>query len=152
MLNIDERSSIHFSLKLPFSVFQSGGFYSAEDADSLPTHESKEKKEGAFCVWTYDDIYAVLTDDVKNGVKSADVFSFHYDVRKQGNVDPYQVALLIFNFSSNPSKYSLLLKLVSSSFSIITTDCHVHSHLRSNCSRNVYRCLQSVLVRTLLSF
>ena len=103
MLNIDERSSIHFSLKLPFSVFQSGGFYSAEDADSLPTHESKEKKEGAFCVWTYDDIYAVLTDDVKNGVKSADVFSFHYDVRKQGNVDPYQVALLIFNFSSNPS-------------------------------------------------
>ena len=41
---------------------------------------------------------------------------------------------------------------MSSSFSIMTTDCHVLSHLRSNCSRNVYRCLQSVLVRTLLSF
>lgn len=31
-----------------------GGFYSAEDADSLPTEESDEKKEGAFYVWSYD--------------------------------------------------------------------------------------------------
>ena len=98
MLNIDERSSVYFSLKL-FLDFKSGGFYSAEDADSLPTRESKEKKEGAFCVWTYDDIYTILTDDVKSGVKSADVFSLHYDVRKQGNVDPYQVALFIFSFT-----------------------------------------------------
>ena len=28
-----------------------GGFYSAEDADSFPTKEAKEKKEGAFYVW-----------------------------------------------------------------------------------------------------
>ena len=91
-----KRRSIHFSVKLSFFVvFKCWGFYSAEDADSLPTHESKEKKEGAFCVWTYDDIYSTLTDDVKGGLKAADVFSFHYDVKKQGNVDPYQVAFLI---------------------------------------------------------
>ncbi|KIH66435.1 hypothetical protein ANCDUO_03234 [Ancylostoma duodenale] len=30
---------------------EEGGFYAAEDADSLPTPESTEKKEGAFCVW-----------------------------------------------------------------------------------------------------
>ena len=76
-----------------FYSFQAGGFYSAEDADSLPTHNSTEKKEGAFCVWTQDEIYKTLTDDVKSDVKTADVFSFHYDVRKQGNVDPYQVIL-----------------------------------------------------------
>ena len=29
-----------------------GGFFSAEDADSLPSHESTVKKEGAFYVWT----------------------------------------------------------------------------------------------------
>src|SRR4029078_2712917 len=29
-----------------------GGFYSAEDADSLPQHDSTEKREGAFYVWS----------------------------------------------------------------------------------------------------
>ena len=33
-----------------------GGFYSAEDADSLPSRDSKEKKEGAFAVWTIPEV------------------------------------------------------------------------------------------------
>lgn len=34
-----------------------GGFYSAEDADSLPADQNaKKKREGAFCVWTYAEL------------------------------------------------------------------------------------------------
>ncbi|KAJ3111312.1 spermatogenesis-associated protein 20 [Phlyctochytrium bullatum] len=56
-----------------------GAFYSAEDADSLPTHESKEKVEGAFCVWEGDEIRDALGED-------AAVFSTHYGVLPGGNV------------------------------------------------------------------
>ncbi|KAK7481023.1 hypothetical protein BaRGS_00027742 [Batillaria attramentaria] len=37
-----------------------GGFYSAEDADSFPTADAKEKKEGAFCVWTWSELHSLL--------------------------------------------------------------------------------------------
>ena len=41
----------------------SGGFYSAEDADSLPAEDGAEaKKEGAFCVWTHEEIRGLLGD------------------------------------------------------------------------------------------
>jgi len=57
-----------------------GGFYSAEDADSLPSAGSKEKREGAFYVWTRDEIDAVLTPD------EAVVFRRAYGVEAAGNV------------------------------------------------------------------
>ncbi len=40
----------------------SGGYYSAEDADSLPVEagEGEKKKEGAFCVWTQAEIEKLL--------------------------------------------------------------------------------------------
>ncbi|KAJ8399762.1 hypothetical protein AAFF_G00408670 [Aldrovandia affinis] len=72
---------------------KSGGFYSAEDADSLPTAESSEKKEGAFCVWTAGDIRGLLGEPVegaKGGATQADIFMHHYGVKEQGNVDPEQ--------------------------------------------------------------
>ncbi|XP_041363382.1 spermatogenesis-associated protein 20-like isoform X2 [Gigantopelta aegis] len=61
-----------------------GGFYSAEDADSLPTADSKEKKEGAFCVWTWGEVQTNLTGLVegKPDLKEADVFCHHYDVKQ----------------------------------------------------------------------
>ena len=37
-----------------------GGFYSAEDADSLPTLDSNHKTEGAFCVWTDKELEDIL--------------------------------------------------------------------------------------------
>jgi uncharacterized protein YyaL (SSP411 family) len=44
-----------------------GGFHSAEDADSLPPEDAGEtgarKKEGAFYVWSDDEIGALLGDD-----------------------------------------------------------------------------------------
>jgi uncharacterized protein len=44
-----------------------GGFYSAEDADSIPPEEAgaatPRKKEGAFYVWTSDEVDEVLSGD-----------------------------------------------------------------------------------------
>ncbi|XP_076075514.1 spermatogenesis-associated protein 20-like isoform X2 [Mytilus galloprovincialis] len=69
-----------------------GGFYSAEDADSYPIDGASEKKEGAFCVWTYEEIQSLLTEPVedKPDTKMADIFCFHYDIKEDGNVDPMQ--------------------------------------------------------------
>ena len=40
-----------------------GGFFSAEDADSLPEATSDKKKEGAFCVWTKDELEQLLNKE-----------------------------------------------------------------------------------------
>ena len=45
-----------------------GAFYSAEDADSLPKKDSARKTEGAFYIWTYDEIRDVLGEDRLGGV------------------------------------------------------------------------------------
>jgi len=62
-----------------------GGYYSAEDADSLPTAAAKEKIEGAFYVWEQGDIDNLL------GKSLAELFNFRYGVRAQGNAasDPH---------------------------------------------------------------
>ncbi|KAL5018576.1 hypothetical protein ScPMuIL_004298 [Solemya velum] len=69
-----------------------GGFYSAEDADSHPTADCTQKKEGAFCVWTYGEVQQLLTDKIEghSGTKLADIFCHHFSVMDGGNVDPYQ--------------------------------------------------------------
>ncbi|XP_010217018.1 PREDICTED: spermatogenesis-associated protein 20 [Tinamus guttatus] len=70
---------------------QAGGFYSAEDADSYPTAASAEKREGAFCVWTAEEIRALLPDPVEGaaeGTTLGDVFMHHYGVKEDGNVSP----------------------------------------------------------------
>lgn len=75
------------------SLSQEGGFYSAEDADSYPTKSSGEKKEGAFYVWTYDEINGLLSKEVadKKGLKLSDVFCFHFTVKPKGNVPARRV-------------------------------------------------------------
>ena len=77
----------------------SGGFYSAEDADSYPDSNSSSKKEGAFCVWSMQEIQSLLGKipaGLDNGVTLADVVCHHYDVRANGNVDPFQVGCQFF--------------------------------------------------------
>ncbi|GFG29853.1 hypothetical protein Cfor_04110 [Coptotermes formosanus] len=71
---------------------KSGGFYSAEDADSYPTYGASHKKEGAFCVWTYDEVQSLLSKPVNSNTNDtlATVFCAHYDVKPQGNVNPLQ--------------------------------------------------------------
>ncbi len=56
-----------------------GAFYSAEDADSLVAHGGAEHAEGAFYVWTRDEIDALL------GEAEAAVFCSHYGVEAGGN-------------------------------------------------------------------
>jgi uncharacterized protein len=57
-----------------------GGFYSAEDADSLPSANATEKKEGAFYVWSEEEIDRELTPD------ESSVFRRMYGVEPAGNV------------------------------------------------------------------
>merc|ERR1719369_2417582 len=66
-----------------------GGFFSAEDADSLPTSNSKEKKEGAFCVWKMEEIKKLLDIPIAGTDKNlADVVIHHYNMKNDGNVNP----------------------------------------------------------------
>jgi uncharacterized protein YyaL (SSP411 family) len=63
-----------------------GGFYSAEDADSvIDPANPKEKGEGAFYIWTAAELEQVLGREVY------DLFAAHYGVEKDGNVhqDPH---------------------------------------------------------------
>ena len=55
-----------------------GGFFSAEDADSLFEHGKPGHGEGAFYVWTEKQVDAALGDD-------ASAFKFHYGVQPRGN-------------------------------------------------------------------
>jgi uncharacterized protein YyaL (SSP411 family) len=55
-----------------------GGFFSAEDADSLFEHGKPEHGEGAFYIWTKKEIDGALGD-------AAEIFNFHYGVQSHGN-------------------------------------------------------------------
>ena len=85
-----------------------GGFYSAEDADSVPPERASRagpsgpaKSEGAFYLWTDEEIGRLLGDD-------ADLFRRRYGVEPAGNApaDPQQEFtgknLLMSNLTGNP--------------------------------------------------
>ena len=57
-----------------------GGFFSAEDADSLPTASATRKLEGAFYVWTHAEVKEVLGED-----RLAE-FCATYGIEQGGNV------------------------------------------------------------------
>ena len=57
---------------------ENGGFFAAEDADSLPSHDAQHKDEGAFYVWTWQEIEDVLGED-------APLFCAYYGVKPAGN-------------------------------------------------------------------
>ena len=59
-----------------------GGFFSAEDADSeIPGSPERKKTEGAFYIWSKDDLDSALGS-------SAEIFNFQYGVKPNGNVPP----------------------------------------------------------------
>ncbi|MFO7965490.1 MAG: hypothetical protein R6U50_16315, partial [Desulfobacterales bacterium] len=68
-------------------VHKDGGFFSAEDADSLPPDETdpSKKVEGAYYVWDYDQLKQVLPPEL---VEPA---AFYYGIAPEGNVatDPH---------------------------------------------------------------
>jgi uncharacterized protein YyaL (SSP411 family) len=57
---------------------KAGGFFSAEDADSLFEHGKPEHGEGAFYIWTEKQIDEALGND-------AAIFKFHFGVQPRGN-------------------------------------------------------------------
>ena len=59
-----------------------GAFHAAEDADSLPDHDAKEKREGAFWTWTADEITGLLEP------RDAAIFCAAYGVEAEGNARP----------------------------------------------------------------
>jgi uncharacterized protein len=61
--------------------FENKAFFSAEDADSLPSFNSTEKLEGAFYVFTQKEIDEVLKEDAQK-------FSKIFGVKQHGNVNP----------------------------------------------------------------
>jgi uncharacterized protein len=62
-----------------------GGFYSTQDADSLPTLDAPHKEEGAFFVWTPAEVREVL------GSSDARVFAALYDVSDRGNFEAQNI-------------------------------------------------------------
>ena len=68
-----------------------GGFFAAEDADSKPTASSLEKKEGAFCVWDWQEVQTLLSKQVEGeeeGLTLAKVAVNEFNMTEDGNVDP----------------------------------------------------------------
>ncbi|KAL3467643.1 hypothetical protein BJX64DRAFT_147552 [Aspergillus heterothallicus] len=59
-----------------------GAFHSSEDADSLPSQNESEKREGAFYVWTLKELTQVL------GPRDAGVCARHWGVLSDGNIAP----------------------------------------------------------------
>ena len=55
-----------------------GGYFSAEDADSLFEHGKPEHGEGAFYIWTKNEIDTALGN-------AAEIFDFYYGVQSHGN-------------------------------------------------------------------
>jgi hypothetical protein len=58
-----------------------GGFFSAEDADSFFAHGKPEHGEGAFYIWSKQELDAALGS-------RAEIFNYHYGVQPEGNVPP----------------------------------------------------------------
>ncbi|XP_063995004.1 spermatogenesis-associated protein 20 isoform X1 [Diachasmimorpha longicaudata] len=67
-----------------------GGYYSAEDADSLPSANARQKKEGAFYVWSAEEIDQLLDKNIKNETRLSDIYIYHYGVKKNGNLEKRQ--------------------------------------------------------------
>jgi len=63
-----------------------GGFFSAEDADSFPDGDTPEKREGAFYVWSWEEVKALPAEREK-----LELFASTYGMKPEGNVqeDPH---------------------------------------------------------------
>ncbi len=70
------RDILHYVLRDMTSP--EGGFFSAEDADSLPTPDARRKSEGAFYVWTKSEVDSLLGAD-------APLFCAVYGIEQDGN-------------------------------------------------------------------
>ncbi|KAJ5491184.1 hypothetical protein N7539_002751 [Penicillium diatomitis] len=81
-----------------------GGFFSSEDADSYPSPNDTEKREGAFYVWSLKELNQVL------GSRDAPVCARHWGMLPDGNVaaeyDPHDEFMNqnVLSVKTTPSK------------------------------------------------
>lgn len=83
--NPDHLAAVHdiaTYLTTPPMQAENGGFFSSEDADSLYRPQEKEKREGAFYVWTLKEFQDILGD------RDAEILARYYNVHDEGNVAP----------------------------------------------------------------
>lgn len=57
-----------------------GGFYSAEDADSVNPYNPMEHSEGAYYLWTEEEVDSLLDDESESCL-----FKLYYGVKRDGN-------------------------------------------------------------------
>ncbi len=104
-------------LTSPPMAAPNGGFFSAEDADSLPSPADTEKREGAYYVWSLKEFYDVL------GEREGDICATFNGVSEDGNVssenDPHDefISQNVLKITSTPS---LLAKELGISEATIT--------------------------------
>ncbi|ROW06046.1 hypothetical protein VMCG_04486 [Cytospora schulzeri] len=60
---------------------ENGGIHASEDADSAPTSDDDEKREGAFYVWGYDELKTILEEEELR------ICSRYWGVKPGGNID-----------------------------------------------------------------
>ena len=84
-----------------------------------------DKKEGAFCVWTEQEVRSLLSQPVEGleSVTLADIFCHHYSVKHDGNVNPHQVGF---------GKFVLLMRP--------TTHIHTHKHACAHTHTHMHFC------------
>lgn len=68
-----------------------GGFYSGEDADSLPEHGDAAKIEGAFYAWEWHELCDVYSENIEEFAavcpQAFELFAAYYGCDECGNVD-----------------------------------------------------------------
>ncbi|KAI3392313.1 hypothetical protein diail_5896 [Diaporthe ilicicola] len=60
---------------------EQGSIHASEDADSAPSTAEQKKKEGAFYVWDYDELDALLEED------ELQICTRYWNIKPAGNVD-----------------------------------------------------------------
>lgn len=69
-----------------------GGFFSGEDADSYPKFGDKEKIEGAFYAWSYNEVATLFNASLPQFAPDTDcpfdIYCYYYGITETGNVEP----------------------------------------------------------------
>jgi len=95
-----------------------GGFYSAEDADSVNPYAPEEHGEGSYYLWKHREIEEILDPRV------ADLFCYMYGIEEHGNVhqDPLgefagrNILSQVHGLTEAASRFSLSLKKTETQF------------------------------------
>ncbi|KAK4698020.1 uncharacterized protein P7C71_g137, partial [Lecanoromycetidae sp. Uapishka_2] len=109
-------------LTSPPMAAPNGGFFSAEDADSYPSHSDTEKREGAYYVWSHTELSSIL------GEKAAEICAQFFGAKADGNVashnDPHDefISLNVLKIALTPGVLAKKLGISEASIVQIIKD------------------------------